>query len=124
MTAPKTKVERRQTTYVLLPLYLLILPGLSIISTLFIAQTRGVDISFLDALVHIYGIWIIVHIWDFVIIDSGVMLFLDPDHPPIPDTKGAAGWTDLGFHFHALLRAIPLSSLFVVPSAAAVSFLV
>ena len=99
LASPKTDVERRQTRYVLLPLYLLILPGLSIISTFWIAQATQIDLSFLDTFVHIYGIWIIVHIWDFLVIDSGTLLFLDPDQPPIPDTEGAAGWNDFGFHF-------------------------
>lgn len=122
MTDPKTEVEKRQTKYLLLPLYLVILPGLSIASVLYVAETTEIDFSFIGVLIHTYGIWIIVHIWDFLVIDCGSILLIDSQHPPIPGTEGAKGWNDYGFHFRALLRAILMSALFVVPCSAILSF--
>ena len=122
LAARKTEKERRQTRYLLLPVYLFILPGLSVISTLYVAQSSNIDLTFIDAFAHIYGIWVIVHVWDFAIIDLGYMLFLDPDDPPILGTEGAEGWKDVSFHFRSLLRAVPMSLIFVLPAAAVISF--
>ena len=123
MAGPKTEEEAKQTRFLLIPV-LLILPGLSIASALFVAWTTWttpVDLSFWGALLHIYGIWIIVHLWDLVVIDGSYALLVDPQHPPIPGTEGAKGYRDYGFHARAFLRAVVMSALFVVPSAAIVS---
>jgi hypothetical protein len=122
MAGPKTEVEKKQTRYLLIP-YLLILPGLSTASAVFAARALPIDLSFIGALRHIYGIWIIVHVWDFVVIDCAHILIIDPQHPPIPGTEGSKGYRDYRFHFRSLLRAVPMSSLFVVPAAVIVSLL-
>jgi hypothetical protein len=122
MAGPKTDTERKQTKWLLIPI-LLILPGLSIVSTVYLGQTTQTNLSFMGALIHIYGIWIVVHLWDFLIIDCGHALFINPQRPPIPGTEGAKGYKDYGFHFRAFLRAVLMSSLFVVPSALVISLL-
>lgn len=122
MAEPKTEKESRQTKFFLIP-YLLILPGLSIASALFLAWATQTNLSFIGALIHIYGIWIIVHVWDFVIIDCGHALYINPNYPPIPGTEGAKGYKDYAFHFKSLLKAVPMSAIFVVPSALIVSLL-
>jgi hypothetical protein len=122
MTTPKTEAEKRQTRYLLLPVFLLILPGLSIASVMYVAETNQIDLSFAGILVHIYGIWMTVHIWDFLVIDCGFILLNDPQHPPIPGTEAAKGWKDYGFHFRALLRATVMSALFVAPASAVLYF--
>jgi hypothetical protein len=122
MAGPKTEEENRQTMFLLIPV-LLILPGLSIASALFVAWTTPVDLTFLGALLHIYGIWIIVHLWDLVVIDGGYALLVDPLHPPIPGTEGAKGYRDYGFHTRSFLRAVVMSAVFVVPAAAVISLL-
>jgi hypothetical protein len=124
MSPPKTGSEIKLTRFVLLPLFLLILPGLSVVSTIYIATDRHIDLSFQGALLHLYTIWILVHLWDFLIIDCGVALFMNPAYPPIAGTEGAKGWTDYGFHFRSLLKAIILSALFVVPVAALIAWMV
>jgi hypothetical protein len=120
MAGPKTETEEKQTRFLLLPL-LLILPGLSIASAVFVARTIPIDLSILGAFIHLYGIWIIVHVWDFVVIDCAHILLINPQHPPIPGTAGAKGYRDYKFHFRSLLRAVPMSLLFVAPSAVVVS---
>jgi hypothetical protein len=122
MAGPKTEAEERATKW-MLPPYLLILPGLSVASTVYSAQSAGVDLSFIGALVHIYLIWIIVHVYDFAVIDFAHALFIDPARPPIKGTEGAKGWKDMGFHFRSLLKAVPYSAIFVGPAAFIVSLL-
>lgn len=107
----------------MLPIYLIILPGLSTASTCYIHSMNGADITFLGALQHIYGILFIVHLWDFIIIDGLAMLMIDPQRPPIPGTEGAAGWKDHGFHFRSFWRALMMSFLFVLPASVIISFI-
>ena len=122
MAGPKTEVETKQTKWLLIPV-LLILPGLSITSTIYAGQVTQTNFSFIGALIHIYIIWIIVHLWDLLIIDFGHTLLIDPQHPPIPGTEGAKGYKDYGFHFRAFLKASLMSSVFVIPSALILGFL-
>lgn len=117
MAGPKTAEEVRQTRYLLIPV-LLILPGLSTLSLWYVKHP---NITFFGALVHLYGVWIIVHLWDFAVIDCGHALLIDAQHPPIPGTEGATGYRDYGFHFRAFLHAVWRSALFVVPCALLVS---
>jgi hypothetical protein len=122
MTSPKTAGEQRATIFLLIP-YLLILPGLSIASAFYAAQTASTDLSFGGALLHIYLIWIVVHVYDFAVIDFAHTLIINPAKPPIQGTEGAKGWKDMGFHFRSLLKAVPNSAIFVVPAALIVSLL-
>jgi len=108
-------------TMALLAIYLLILPGLSIVSALVASQ--GIELTFIGAFIHIYGVWIIVHVWDFAVIDLAHVLLINPARPPIKGTEGAKGWRDLSFHFRSLLKAVLMSAIFVVPAAALLALL-
>lgn len=121
LAGPKTPAEQRQTRFLLIPL-LLILPGLSTVST-FVAARADIDLSFLGAALHLYGVWVVVHLWDFLVIDCGYALLVDPSRPPIAGTAGAAGYRDYRFHFHAFLKAVLMSAIFVVPAAWVISLL-
>jgi len=114
---PKTEIENSITRSLLLPLYILILPGLSVASVFYLHETTSINYSFIDILIHIYSIWIVVHLWDFLILDCGATLLIDPQRPPISGTEGAKGWRDYKFHFRAFIRATIMSALFVVPIA-------
>lgn len=115
--SPKTAKEKKQTRYFLLPLFLLILPGLSIASVLYLDATTQMELSFIGATIHLYGIWSFVHLWDFIVIDCAAIQLIDPLHPPIKGTEGAAGWKNYAFHFRSFLKAILMSALFVIPCA-------
>jgi len=78
MAAPKTNREIRITKFVLLPLYSLVLPGLSVSSVLYVSSHLHLDLSFFDILVHLYGIWIAVHLWDLLVIDTTYMILINP----------------------------------------------
>ncbi|MEX2582127.1 MAG: hypothetical protein WD766_02565 [Gemmatimonadota bacterium] len=116
MAGPKTALEQRRTRLLLIPC-LLILPGLSVASALVAASRPNVDLSFMGATPHIYSIWIIVHLWDLIVIDFGYALLMDPARPPIPGTAGAEGYRDLSFHLRSFFRAVAMSAIFVLPSA-------
>ena len=113
---PKTRREALITRWVLLPIYLLILPGLSVLSCIYLIFDQTIT-SFTGILIHIYFIWAVVHVWDFAVIDLGAMLLIDPTHPPIAATENAKGWRDTRFHIRSMFLAIPMSALFVVPAS-------
>lgn len=116
MAGPKTSAEIKQTKWLLIPV-LLILPGLSVLSTLYVNSTIQESLTILGVFTHIYAIWVIVHLWDLIVIDYGHILFINPERPPIANTEGAKGYRDYGFHFRAFLKASLMSLLFVIPCA-------
>lgn len=116
LAAPKTRRETLLTRWLLLPIYLIILPGLSVTSCIYLIATHTIT-SFSGILVHIYCVWVIVHILDFAVIDLGAMILIDPANPPIAGTVHAKGWRDVSFHLRSLFLALPMGALFVVPAA-------
>jgi hypothetical protein len=118
MAPPKTKHERAITKFVLLPIYLLILPGLSVGSVIYLFYERAEQFSFVAILAHLYAIWVIVHLWDLLIIDGIAMLLINQDNPPIQGTEGAKGWRDYTFHIKSFCKAVVMSAIFVVPVSA------
>ncbi len=104
MAGPKTDTETKQTRWFLIPI-LVILPGLSILSTLYLRQITQTNLSFLGVFIHLYTIWLIVHLWDLLVIDFGHILFINPQHPPIPGTQGAKGYQDYGFHSSSIFES-------------------
>lgn len=121
MVPPKTEYEKKLTRYVLLPVYLFILPGMSIASVVYLSRFGQINFSFLTLLLHIYTIWITVHLWDLIVIDGLYMLFINPRRPPIPGTENAKGWKDYSFHAKDFIKASIFSAFFVVPAAATLS---
>lgn len=117
LAPPKTLREKAVTKYVLLPVYLLILPGLSVASTVWIVTTLREDFLFVGILSHLYGIWIMVHAWDLLVIDSIAMMLINKDDPPIAGTAGAAGWKSYSFHIYSFVKAVLMSGFFVVPAS-------
>jgi hypothetical protein len=116
MAEPKTTREKAITKFVLLPTYLLILPGLSVGSVIWLFNDE--QFSFWAILIHLYGIWTIVHLWDLIIIDGIAMLIITPDLPPIKGTAGAKGWRNYDFHIRSFGKAVVMSVIFVVPASA------
>lgn len=118
---PKTPQEQWTTRWVMMPTFLAILPGMSLVSAFWLASGHRLDLSFAGAVLHLYVVWTVVHVWDFLVIDCVYATAIDPARPPIGGTEGAAGWKDYGFHFRSLLVAIPMSGLFIVPAAAIIA---
>jgi len=123
MAGPKTEAEKKTTQNLLLPIFLFILPGLSIASVFYLNWTTSIDFALMNILFHLYGIWLIVHLWDLLIIDLGFVIWIDPSHPPIQGTEEAKGWKNLGFHFRSFLKATIMSVIFVLPISLLLSIL-
>jgi hypothetical protein len=121
MAGPKTPDEERRTQH-LMWFYLAVFPALSLASTA-VAARHASDLTFPAACWHLSIIWVVVHVWDFVVIDCGHALFIDPQRPPIPGTAGAQGYRDVAFHFRSMVKAVVMSAWFVVPAAALLSAL-
>ena len=127
MTPPKTKRELTITRLVLLPIYLLILPGLSVASVMWMkfisdAKIDWFDFSFTGIFIHLYTIWVTVHLWDLIVIDGIGLLLINPERPPIKGTEGAKGWSDPWFHIRSFATAVIMSAIFVVPAAGLLAF--
>lgn len=118
----KTTKEEKLTRFVLLPIFLLILPGLSVVSTVYAAGITTPTPAFYGILVHLYLLWIIVHAWDLLIIDAVAMVMIDPRHPPIAGTENIAGWKNYTFHVKSFFEATMKSAAFVVPASAVIYY--
>jgi hypothetical protein len=116
MAGPKTDAELKRTRWLVIPV-LILLPGCSVASLLYAGLSGPVELTVAGAFVHLYGIWVIVHLWDFIVIDLSHILLINPDSPPIPNTEGARGYKDFAFHGRAFIKACILSLLFVGPVA-------
>lgn len=85
-------------------------------------HTEGPDgSSFGAVLVHLYGAWMVVNVWDLVGIDWPYAYFMDPSRPPIAGTAGARGWKNYGFHAHAFVKASVFGLALIVPAAFVIS---
>ena len=122
MAPPKTDAERRMTA-VVGTLVLLCFFGIPIALTRRLHAEVPGGLSFLQAFVHLYGVWMFVNLWDLIAIDWPYAYFVDPNRPPIPGTAGARGYKDYGFHARSFLKASVFSLAVIVPAALLISFL-
>lgn len=122
MAPPKSAAERRLTA-VMGILVLLCFFGVPIGLTWRVHAEVPGGLSFLDAFVHLYGVWMFVNLWDLVAIDWPYAFFVDANQPPIPGTAGAAGYKDYRFHTRAFLKASVFGLVIVVPAAFIISSL-
>lgn len=121
LAAPKTEGEKRLTAvmgiFVLLAFF-----GVPLALTWRLQGERGGLLSFPEALAHLYGVWMIINLWDLVVIDWGYAALVNPEKPPIPGTAGAAGYKDYRFHLNSFMKASVFSLIILVPAAAMIRF--
>ena len=117
MVPPKSDREKRMTVYMAIPLFLIILAG-PLVSLLLVKSASGADLTFLRAWLHAYLVWEFVNLWDWLIIDWGYLLFVNPAKPPIPGTEGARGYRDYAFHFYGFLKGSVGGIVLALPPAA------
>ncbi len=120
MATPKTPAETRLTLWVA-PFVLFTFFGVPMLQTWWLHQRTPGGLSFGSALIHLYGVWMVVNLWDLVAIDWPYAYLVDSDKPPIPGTAGARGYKDYAFHARAFLKASVLSLLLIVPAAALIA---
>ena len=122
MAPPKTGAERRMTGF-MGALVLLSFFGVPAALTWRLHAATSGGLSFLEALSHLYGVWLVVNLWDLVLIDWPYAYFVNPDRPPIPGTAGARGYKDYGFHAKAFVKASIFSLVIIVPAALVISLM-
>lgn len=122
MAPPKTSAERRMTGFVG-TLVLLSFFGVPIALKWRLHSEQPGGLSFAGALTHLYGVWMVVNLWDLALIDWPYAYFVNPDRPPIPGTAGARGYKDYAFHAWAFLKASTFSLALIVPAALLISML-
>jgi hypothetical protein len=122
MAPPKSAAERRTTVW-MGALVLLCFFGVPSFLTWRLHASVPGGLPFRDALTHLWGVWMIVIVWDLVVMDWPYAYLMNPGRPPIPGTRGARGYKDYGFHFRAFLKASVLGLAVVVPAAFVISLL-
>ena len=120
LAPPKTTPERRMTA-VMGALVLLCFFGVPIALTWRVDQAQPGGLSFMGSVTHLYGVWMVVNLWDLVAIDWPYAWFVNPARPPIPGTEGAAGYKDYGFHARAFVKASVFSLSLLAPAAALIA---
>lgn len=95
--------------------------GVPIALTWRLQSEHGGLLSFIQLLAHLYGVWMVVNLWDLVVIDWGYTALVNPAHPPIPGTAGAAGYKNYRFHLFSSLKASVFSLIVIIPAAALIS---
>jgi hypothetical protein len=106
---PKTDREKRQTTLMAIPFFVLLFGGLGLT-----AARYGTAYGFLAMALHVYLVWQVVNIVDLVILDWGGMMLIDPMHPPIAGTEGAKGYRDFRFHFIGFIKGSVMGIVFAL----------
>lgn len=122
MAPPKTPAERRLTG-VMGAIVLFCFFGIPILLTWQRHLQVAGGFSSLAAVGYLYGVCMIVNLWDLVGIDWPYAYRIDPGRPPIPGTEGAAGYKDYGFHTRAFFKASVFSLALIVPAGIAVSLM-
>lgn len=118
LVPPKTAREKRLTTILGVPLIATFM-GLPLALLLAFKGNNGGELSFGIAFAYAYGIFLIVNLWDLIVIDWIAMtVLLNPQKPPLPGTEGAAGWRDYGFHFRGFLKGTVIGLVMMLPVAA------
>ena len=114
---PRTTFEKSIIKFLLMPLYLIILPGMSLVSMLWLMSYSEASISLPGILLHMYGMWGIVHLWDFLVLDCIAVIMLDSRHNSVITTTSGQTWDNISFHLSSLLKAVIFSSIFLIPAS-------
>lgn len=112
MAQPMGDDEKRLQLIIGLLVVGLLLSGI-VISTL----RFGPDQGFLASLLHAYLVFQLFNWFDFLILDCGLMLAINPSSPPIEGTEHAEGYRDFRFHALKSLKGVILGMPFAVVAA-------
>jgi hypothetical protein len=83
----------------------------------------GGGVSFLPAFVHLFTMFSVFNLLDWLVLDWLIMVRLQPRFIVLPGTEGMAGYRSYWFHFRGFLIGLPITlaaSLLLAPIAAAV----
>jgi hypothetical protein len=120
MVPPKTEAEQRLTTLLGVP-FILTFFGLLVLMTWRLKATLGSDFTLLHGWLYAYKLFFGFNLWDLVVIDWIGTSLIDPQHPSIPGTEGAAGYRDYAFHFYGFLKGCVMGAVAAALIAAIVT---
>lgn len=119
MVPPKTAREKRLTYVLGVPIFAIFI-GLPLYQVLALKAANDGVLSLGAAFAYAYGIFLIVNLWDLVVMDWILMtVFVDPQKPPLAGSEGAAGWRDYGFHFRGFVKGTVIGLVMMLPVALA-----
>ena len=116
LVPPKTPQEKRATAILAIPLMAIML-GYPVVSALLAESQQGLQMSFGQAFLHVYAVFMFFNAFDWLVIDWGTMLFWKPQWELYPGTRGAAGYKDYAFHFRGFLKGTVMGLIFSLPLA-------
>ena len=76
-----------------------------------VAASREGDIPFLAAFVHLFVMFSVFNLLDWLVLDWLIVVRIRPGFMILPGTEGLAGYDDYGFHFRGFLIGIVISLL-------------
>lgn len=107
----KTRLEQRQTKNIGI-LFMLLLIGLPVVSTIAMKQSNGGTIAFSDAFLNAFGIMSIFNIVDFLLIDWLIFCTITPRFLVIKGTEGMPDYKHIRYHVKGLFIGAALSLVF------------
>lgn len=119
LVPPKTEQEKRQTSIFGIPLIAIML-AYPVLSALVGESQHGAQLSFLQAFLHVYSVFMFFNVFDWLVIDWGTVFFWKPEWELYPGTRGAAGYKDYAFHFRGFLKGSVMGVLLSVLMAGVV----
>ena len=78
---------------------------------------------FLPAFIHIFVIFSVFNLLDWLVLDWLIVVTLRPEFIVLPGTEGMAGYADYAFHFRGFLIGIPITLVGSLLLAGLVTFL-
>lgn len=107
---PKSEKAKRQSIFVAIPFFLILIGGV-FRSNYLLKQQNGGRLPFKMAFWNVYGLFLYFWLYDLVILDWLIFVTLKPKIFIWPGTEGMAGYDDYGFHLKAALPFVPLVAL-------------
>jgi len=103
--------------------FIAVLAGLVVLSFQRIRIFADGDLSFLIAFVHLFVMFSVFNLLDWLILDWLIVVALCPRFIILPGTEGLAGYRDYGFHFRGFLIGCVITFFTSLLVAGIVAFL-
>ena len=104
-------------------LFIAILLGIVVVSFQGLPTSTGGDIAFLEAAVHLFVMFAVFNLLDWLVLDWLIVVTLCPRFMILPGTEGLAGYKDYGFHFWGFVIGMGITAATSVLVAGVVAVL-
>lgn len=108
---PLTKREKRDRLLLSVPFFavLILIPVLSVLS---VEAALGRSLSFAEAFVHLYTVWMVFNLVDLLLLDWLVVVMWHPQRLQIPGTQHLIHLNSYADHFRGFLIGVVLGVVF------------